>query len=90
MYPSSNMFQDHLFSGHKQHNTASWGHECGEQDSNLRTVEDCDLNAAPLTKLGDPRVERTLCHSVIKSPLGLFLGKNRRDQRRKSGAVRFG
>ncbi len=30
--------------------------KCGEQDSNLRTVEDCDLNAAPLTKLGDPRV----------------------------------
>ena len=31
--------------------------KCGEQDSNLRTVEDCDLNAAPLTKLGDPRVQ---------------------------------
>ena len=90
MYPSSNMFQDHLFSGHKQHNTASWGHECGEQDSNLRTVEDCDLNAAPLTKLGDPRVVRPLCRSVIKSPLGLFVGKNRRHQRRKSGSVRFG
>ena len=25
------------------------------QDSNLRTDKDCDLNAAPLTKLGDPR-----------------------------------
>ena len=35
---------------------AMWNRKCGEQDSNLRTVEDCDLNAAPLTKLGDPRV----------------------------------
>ena len=29
--------------------------KCGGQDSNLRTDKDCDLNAAPLTKLGDPR-----------------------------------
>ena len=28
--------------------------KCRGQDLNLRTTEDCDLNAAPLTKLGDP------------------------------------
>ena len=41
--------------------------KCGEQDSNLRTVEDCDLNAAPLTKLGDPRVQNRRCAGLLSS-----------------------
>ena len=30
---------------------------CGEQDSNLRTNKEWDLNPPPLTKLGDPRAD---------------------------------
>ena len=39
---------------------------CGEQDSNLRTDKDCDLNAAPLTKLGDPRSDSAFRFPFIK------------------------
>ena len=39
---------------------------CGEQDSNLRTDKDCDLNAAPLTKLGDPRSDSYFRFPFIK------------------------
>ncbi len=50
--------------------------KCGEQDSNLRTVEDCDLNAAPLTKLGDPRVQIPRCASLLSShPSAFFAAK---------------
>ena len=77
------------FPGHQKSTMAVWKGKCGEQDSNLRTVEDCDLNAAPLTKLGDPRVVETPCWSVIKSPLGLLRSQNGLNQRRECSAVRF-
>ena len=48
---------------HSVHGQASW---CGGQDSNLRTDKDCDLNAAPLTKLGDPRGNPPSCLLFIK------------------------
>ena len=35
---------------------------CGEQDSNLRTDKEWDLNPPPLTKLGDPRATRGRSH----------------------------
>ena len=55
---------------------AMWNRKCGEQDSNLRTDEDCDLNAAPLTKLGDPRVQNRRCTGRLSShPSAFFWAK---------------
>ena len=53
-------------SGEFQPRTTRKRKKCGEQDSNLRTDKDCDLNAAPLTKLGDPRVVRRVRSLFIK------------------------
>ena len=63
----------HRFAGQERPTTAVQKEKCGEQDSNLRTVEDCDLNAAPLTKLGDPRVQNRRCASLLSSHPSAFL-----------------
>ena len=38
--------------------------ECREQDLNLRTPRDWDLNPAPLTKLGYPCAGRARVHTM--------------------------
>ena len=42
----------------------------GEQDSNLRTDKEWDLNPPPLTKLGDPRAGRWCGLLNFKPPIG--------------------